>query len=474
MRPCRIGPGFPRQPPGAKSSCYTISPSARAPCHNTACPDLVIPQELQEPAPQGGLLCPPLSGDIPKAPAPQEGGRDSLRGVSSCSWDPGIYRPDKRVSCYSGLQFSDEKYIPPVSSKPGQGFKKPDCGAWVRKLRSGDKVRDIYHNCDNLSCPVCMPGTITAKARDDIEARFDLYEDAKQPGNAALIPGEQRNIYPRQIIFTLSPAKQSEYIARVKRTKPGEWTPDHDGLLLELVREDYNTVLRVSGLIGGVSVYHDARVKHPDTGAIGRTGKHLITMEAKVAGNIKDADPQWKIYDHIRKQKNPSRYYYLALHFHAIGFGKLIDAGEFETLMPGWRYHNKGSVKNVGGLARYLMSHMAMVDGHHAISWFGRMSSKSLGKEGLKTYDQEQTDPETGLPWIIIESTIPGEVGSIYRVKVTDYRGFFRQACKRRVKKPEAVIFPKGRWRKRSAAPAWIRERGIMAMSAYCDENGRL
>ena len=399
------------------------------------------------------------------------GGISQAQGGAACSWDPAVFRSQGVVSCYSGEIFSGEKYQIYVSTKPGIGFQKPDCGSWVRKLKSGDEVRDIYHNCGSLGCPVCFEGELTDKAHD-IEDRFDHYEQAKLREDAVLVPGEFRNVTPRQFVFTISPAHQAELIARVKRSLSGEWGEHHYGMFLDLVREEYNQGLKFSGLLGGVSFYHDARVRHPGTGLTGTRAKHLIGMEAKISGNMTDHDASWKIYDHIRQQKDWSKYYYFSPHFHAISFGKAIEASQFEDLMPGWTYHNKGPVKNPGGLARYLMSHMAMIGDRHAISWFGRLSSRTLGKEELRTYEQPQVHPETGLPWMIIESVIPGEVGGQYHVTRTEYRGFFRTDHRRKAKNPDALKFPVGN--KRLMAPSEVHEKGILAMAKYCDEHGKL
>jgi hypothetical protein len=259
-----------------------------------------------------------------------------------------------------------------------------------------------------------------------------------------------------------------ELVSRVIRTS-GRWVPS---FFLRLVREEYTQALKYTGLIGGLTVYHDARVRHPDTGETGKRGKHLITMEAKVAGNMADCDPSWKIYDHIRKQKRPGRYYYFAPHFHAIAFGMAIDVQEFEKLMPGWTYHNKGNVKNPGGLGRYLISHMAMIDGMKSVSWFGRLSSVSLGKKELRTVDKIAVHPETGCPWVIVDSVIPEEIGSNYHISDTIWHVFFRD--KRKYTPPDRgkLIFPKSE--KRSAAPPGMREKGVLAMTNYCDEFGKI
>lgn len=434
---------------------------------------MILPDPV--PAPRGGLAA-SLEGTIASVPVPHQGAvlqqQQAQAGASAaCSWNPGIYRPDHVVSCYSGLQFLRREELPFVSLKPGIGFKKDDCGSWVRKLKSGDEFRDIYHNCRGLSCPVCMPGTLTDKGRD-VEERFELYENAKLAENAVLVPGEVRGIKPRQIIFSISPAHQAELVATVMRSRPGPWESRHEQMLMDLYREEEDRAIKQSGLIGGLKVYHDARVKHPYTDQTGSRAKHLIILEAKVAGEMTDEDPAWKLYDHIRKQKDWQRYYYLSLHTHAMGYGKLIEAEEFERLMPGWKYHNKGSVSNVGGLARYLMSHMAMIEDRHSRSWFGRLSSVHLGKEELRTFDEVQVHQVTGLPWIIVESVNPLEVGGTYRVTVTEYQGHFRVPQKHKKRGPAGLVFPTGH--KRSMAPPGMHEKGVLAMAQYCDEHGRL
>ena len=128
---------------------------------------------------------------------------------------------------------------------------------------------------------------------------------------------------------------------------------------------------------------------------------------------MKDDSPASNLYAHIRKQKRPSEYYYFSPHFHVIGYGRIIDIEEFEALNPGWTYHNKGNVPNVGGLLRYLYSHMTMIEDRHAVTWLGRLSSATLGREDLKTIHVPVICDKTGLPWIIAESVISEEIGRV-------------------------------------------------------------
>lgn len=412
------------------------------------------------PASKEGLV-PLLDGSILSAHAPQRSGGGVAQGaVVSSSWDPEVFRTGG-CPAIAGFNFSDDKEeISPVLV-PGYGFSKPDCGSWVRKLRSGNEVRDIYHNCDNLGCPVCVDGALTKKARS-AEERFGLYESAKLNENAVLIPGEVRQAIPRHIPFTISPAHVAELWMRAGR---------NHAVFLDLARAELNKALKSSGLLGGMAVSHSNRVKHPGTGLTGSRAKHLITLEAKLAGDMKDDSPAAALYAHIRKQKRPAEYYYFSPHFHVIGFGKLIDIREFEELNPGWTYHNKGNVPNVGGLLRYLFSHMTMIEDRHAVTWFGRLSSATLGREELKTTYQAVICEKTGLPWVVVESIDPREIGREYLEPFIEYRAFFRTTHKRG---PPKIKWPRSETTRRRASPASVNDAGILAIAKYCDEYGRL
>ena len=388
-------------------------------------------------------------------------GKGAGGALTSVLWDPEVFRPERGCPAIEGFGFSDDKTeIPPAVRVPGYGFSKPGCGEWIRKLRSGDEVRDIYHNCDNLGCPVCAEGAITKKARY-AEKRFETYLRAKLEENAVLMPGERLQSVPRHIVFTMSPAQIAELWTR---------SGHNHAAFLDLSREELNCALKTSGLIGGVVVSHANRVKHPGTGLTGSRAKHLITLEAKLAGNMKDDSPASNLYAHIRKQKRPSEYYYFSPHFHVIGYGRIIDIEEFEALNPGWTYHNKGNVPNVGGLLRYLYSHMTMIEDRHAVTWFGRLSSATLGREDLKTIHVPVICDKTGLPWIIAESVISEEIGREYTEPFIEYRAFFRTSHKRG---PPKMKWTRTETTRKRACDSSVHEAGILAMSKYCDEWGK-
>jgi hypothetical protein len=109
---------------------------------------------------------------------------------------------------------------------------------------------------------------------------------------------------------------------------------------------------------------------------------------------------------------------------------------------------------------------------------------------------------ETQLPWVIVESMNPLEVGAEYREKITEYLGFFRKKKRNRerdkdklpyslallvklkkelsedeyqaVKITEPAKMDRIAASARPNCPDAVRERGIMAMAQYCDEYGRL
>lgn len=405
-----------------------------------------------------------LAAHLPRSflsvPRPLEGA-GGTRGVSSSSWDPGVFRPARGYPAIAGFNFSEEDLPNSPVQVPGLGFSKPDCGTWIRKLKSGDEVHDIYHSCDTLGCPVCVERVITKKA-SAFKERFDHYEDAKHQVNAVLVPGEYLNVHPRHIVFTLSPT----HIAQLWQV-----SGKNHAIFLDMVRSELNDIIKETELIGGAVIYHPNRVKHPDTGLTGRDAKTLITREAKIAGNMTDESPSGALYTHIRKQDHPDRYYYFSPHFHSIIYGKIMDSKEFQERYPGWKYHNKGDVPNVGGLARYLFSHLAMIEGRHAVTWFGRLSSAVLGVDELKITYQDVICEKTGLPWVIWESIIQEEIGKNYQEPVTEYRSFFRVHKKRGLPK---IKFGSSETTLRRMAPSGIREKGILAMAKYCDEFGRM
>jgi hypothetical protein len=359
----------------------------------------------------------------------------------------------RREEMTDGLTLSDwsgfAPGLPVPSLKAGIGFRKEGCGAWVLTAScSGEKthpVKLIKHSCKTISCPIDFADYLIDKSRDIEDRCSKLYGDAKLAENAKLIPGEtRRQIKPRHFPFTMSPLKIEELYHKVVRSNGGWWD---ESQFLDLARAELKDCLHGSGLVGGCIIYHPDRVRHPGTGAIGSNAKMLIIREAKEAGFLKDEDPSWKMYAYINSRKNWEDYYYFSPHFHVVAYGKILDVFAFEEMYPGWKYQNKGVVNNVGGLAHYLLSHMAVIPGRREIvqwghcvpaiperkglTWFGRLSSACLGKDETGITYHPVLCGLCGCELVITQTDDPNLLGQVLTKKVVHYTGFFRRDRRR-------------------------------------------
>lgn len=376
-------------------------------------------QETRTPAMLGGLAA-PLNGPILSAHAPRggmaQGGTISEDNPSSSpdligtfegfvrreevpvsgSWDPSVFRPD---GCgYPALADRNNSGVKlPVSApKPGHGFKTPQCGVWLftGKDENGN-IKIVNHSCKTIGCPEDWTDYISEKA-GDIEEKFRGYNEALTAYTAGLCKDFQGPRYqnPRQFIFSMTPGRVAElwHIAG----------KNHEAFL-DTFRVAFKDALDVSGLAGGVIIYHDSRVRHPGTGATGARGKLLIIREAKLAGAMTDDSPASALYEYIAGQPNHEEYYYFSPHFHVIAFGRSLDTDIFKEQMPDWILKNRGDVKAVAGLAYYLMSHVAVLPSKKSVSWFGCMSSKNLRKEKAGERIEDIFSPD-GLPYFIVDA----------------------------------------------------------------------
>jgi len=281
--------------------------------------------------------------------------------------------------------------------KPGWGIKKVDCGKWIYtgKDENGN-VKLVNHSCGCITCSLDYTDYLVKKA-DEIDERFKGYirdvADMKRD--------------PRQFIFSISPERVLELIKQCNQN-PGPAGADAE--FLDLYRVEFNEMLAASGLAGGVSFYHDCRVRHPGTGATGARAKMLIGREAKLAGFMADDAPKSKIYEWIAKQENRAEYYPLSPHSHVVAFGKILDIDAFREACPNWIYKNKGTVKNVAGLVYYLMSHQAVIPEKRSVTAFGCMSSARLGRELVSEKLEDVLSPD-GLPYFIVDAVDPSLIG---------------------------------------------------------------
>jgi hypothetical protein len=275
--------------------------------------------------------------------------------------------------------------------KPGWGTKKFDCGKWILTGRDENgNLKIVNHSCGCITCPEDYPDYLIKKA-GEMDERFKGYVrdvlEAKRD--------------PRQIIFSMSPARVAELASRAK---------NDPAIFLDLYRAEYNEMLKASGLSGGVSYYHDCRVRHPGTGATGARGKMLIGRDAKKSGFMEADAPKSRIYAWIAKQPNRDDYYYLSSHTHGLVWGKILDIDSFREVCPHWIYKNKGPVKNVAGLVYYLMSHMAVIPDKRSVTAFGCMSSACLGKDLVSEKLEDELSPD-GLPYFIVDAVDPSMIG---------------------------------------------------------------
>ena len=388
----------------------------------------MTPPEILTVPRQGGLAAPLGGCSCLASPPTGDGAIRQAKEGGFVSWSTGI--PENRARCpaTSGqIDLGEDlnfRYSAAAGQKPGSGFISEQCGEWVITATcSKDQDHPVEltkHSCGKLSCPTCWPDYVAGKATD-ISARFEGYAAAKLQENAALIPGEKKQILPRHIVFTIAPVHIAELTARA--VKDGYFNPS---MFQELVHIEFKKAIEISGLLGGQWFYHDARIKHPETGADGAKAKMMIGREAKRAGVMKDDGPAWKLYQYINGRKNWRDYYRFSPHYHTMAFGHLLEISKFEEAMPGWTYHNKGTVQAVGGLAFYLMSHVALNEGCRATWPFGRLSHKALTKEQTGIDYVPKTCKICGAPLVITDSVYPDQVGRELTTKVIRYTWFFR------------------------------------------------
>lgn len=384
------------------------------------------------------LGCPAVGGvGGHQAPSLCQGHKGLTKGIHQnsalVSGSTGTIKNQPWYPANSGQIFLDERlskrYDSNVSLKPGGGFRTEQCGSWVytgvcskNPEHSGTDGQGARHSCGKLSCPDCYPDYLKEKA-GDITGRFDGYSKAKMQQKTVLIPGEKREILPRHIVFTVSPGHIADLVAR--SVVNGYF---NESLFLDKFRTEYNEILKASGLIGGSSFYHDARLRHPGTGADGAKAKMMIGREAKTAGALNDTSAAWRMYQYINGRKDWQNYYRFSPHFHMIGFGHLQNIDEFQISFPGWKYHNKGTVRDAGGLSHYLLSHVALIGNRKAVTWFGRLSQKALGKEQAGVEYETKTCEICGAPLVISDSVRPDLIGRELTTKKIRYTWFF-QIC---------------------------------------------
>ena len=91
---------------------------------------------------------------------------------------------------------------------------------------------------------------------------------------------------------------------------------------------------------------------------------------------------------HAFRQDNDGNWFY-SPHFHIIGFGWVKDTNKNYN-KTGWVTKNKGLRDSVFSTACYLLSHCAVSEKLHAVTWFGELSYRSKYAVLLKPIEEEK------------------------------------------------------------------------------------
>ena len=318
---------------------------------------------------------------------------------------------DALVSCLSA-KYHNKDIVSPVDLGdeltwylPGWGKSKDDCGEYLKAVScpeyhiptiTGAKHTRgiILKHCFNPECPICYSSWAIREgnaAADRMKAAERLYraegvdlQDARH--------------------FTFSPP-QAEAIELIKTA---------DGF--KQLKAYCIKMLKASGLIGGVLIFHSHRV-------------------------------------------NKLKQLYLSPHFHVIAYGFIIDSPKFLKLSGGWIYKNMGKRSTLAGTLIYALDHcgLAYVGGSgkrvfHAVTWFGELSYNKLGKK--EVIKEEKTVPCKACQKEILEYGLtvnPGGHGmspdwnmvkGVYQVKV---KIIVYQLVKRKVKMKKVLEYEQSR-----------------------------
>jgi hypothetical protein len=184
---------------------------------------------------------------------------------------------------------------------------------------NGDAVRYEPHLCRKVECPDCY-------AREDRERAFELAVNIE--GVATL-----RDERPHALVFSTPPSESSEYSI--------------DDINTKLMRRGRRRAKSKSGVLGGVSVVHPARI--PDG------IKSALRAHGYGAGG-----PNGGFWEGVRADalglSDWRRYAEYSPHGHSVGFPEMIEPHEGTDFVVS-KYTTLDAPKNVVRHIRYLMSH---------------------------------------------------------------------------------------------------------------------
>jgi len=81
--------------------------------------------------------------------------------------------------------------------------------------------------------------------------------------------------------------------------------------------------------------------------------------------------------------------YHLQPHFHAVGFGWVVDTKKISD-EHGWVIKNKKTRDSVYSTVYYLLSHCGVAKGVHSVSWFGDLGYRAKYASEIKVEDDKE------------------------------------------------------------------------------------
>ncbi len=259
---------------------------------------------------------------------------------------------------------------------PGAGLRKDRCGKKMSVYRCADFHDEsqivIRDSCDDRACPVCG---VNYRIRQSKSSRIKIrnYENCmNQVADLKQDPGcRPGKLY--QIIFS----PDQEWAIELLRTEEG----------LRTLQRECNRVVKIAGVTAGIKIFHAWR----------------NTARAKQEfGKAKERNDRWTSKGRaiwlIKNNMIRDEYWYLAPHFHILGYGWLLDSDLFHKKTAvrgraGWIYKKKINAPletnaQIERCIMYLLSHAPLIgedyQKHRSISYLGGLWNQSkelIGRE---------------------------------------------------------------------------------------------
>lgn len=255
-----------------------------------------------------------------------------------------------------------------ILTLPGRGEPGPFCGEWRYGVRCSNPndplavMRGHVYSCHRPVCPEC------------------LYSAANQKALSIW-----RTFQGKSLVLTAEAEQAHRYIGKKKQIQfsysPDLLTPADllDREKLRLINRELDRVLDAAfadGWYAGFLVFHAYRLQRVD-GTFAGEGD---LMESSEPVNLRD------IFKGLTPVWGP--------HWHFVGYGYVMPAGEFAETFPEWRYkrikeaklpgkNNQYAERDVVATARYLLT-------HHAVFMDRLVVPKRIGLSGETTTEFSQ------------------------------------------------------------------------------------